>query len=58
MVKSGPNMGGVNLKGRKTALLECKCCEAENFNDRELKIFHKQAIDEAVHDHQKGPVDE
>ncbi len=58
MVKSVPNAGGVNLKGRKTGMLICKCCVAENFNDRELKVFHQQAIDEAVIDHQKGSPDE
>ncbi len=58
MVKSAPNAGGVNLKGRKTGMLSCKCCAAENFNDRELKLFHQQEIDEAILDHQKGPPDE
>lgn len=43
-MKSHQNAGGFNLKGKKTKLLSCKCCEARNFKDRLDKIETKKLI--------------
>jgi hypothetical protein len=53
MVKSARNSGDINFRGRKTDTCE-QHYTIRNFNERELKVFHQEAIDEAVHSHEKG----
>lgn len=39
--------GNANLKGKKTKLLRCGCCEAVNFKEDELKKIHKKEMQNA-----------
>ena len=41
-------VGNVNLKGKKTKLLRCGCCEAVNFKEDELKKIHKKEMRNAL----------
>ena len=45
-MKSLPvDLGNVNLKGKKSKLLSCGCCEAYNFKEKELiKEMNKEII--------------
>lgn len=38
--------GNFNLRGKKYKLLRCRCCEVQNFKDRELKREHIKEIKE------------
>lgn len=40
--------GNANLKGKKTKLLRCGCCEAVNFKEDELKKTHKKEMINAL----------
>ena len=46
MAKSLKNAGDVNLRGKKTKLMRCKCCECVDFRDKikyyeDLKLIRK-----------------
>ncbi len=34
-MKSSPNVGGVNMRGKKTKLLNCGCCVATDLRQKE-----------------------
>jgi len=37
--KSGMPAGNVNLKGKKSKVLSCRCCEAINHKDKHQKML-------------------
>ena len=44
MKSTARNVGNVNLKGKKTRLLRCGCCEAVNVKEDELRKEHKKEM--------------
>jgi len=52
MGKSGPmNCGNVNMKGKKYTLLNCRCCECQDFRDKYLnKIIAKEMFEDPYED--------
>lgn len=46
MPKSHLRAGGVNLKGKKYKLLNCRCCECVDLRDKEIKKEHEKEIKE------------
>ncbi len=47
MKSTGVNCGNVNLKGKKSKLLLCQCCEAQDFRDEALEKVHMLEVREA-----------
>lgn len=47
MKSTARHVGSVNLRGKKSLTLRCRCCEAQNFKDRELKREHTKQIKES-----------
>lgn len=44
MKSTARNVGSHNLRGKKTKLLGCGCCEAVNFKEDELRKEHKKEM--------------
>lgn len=40
--------GRINMKGKKTKVLGCKCCICIDFRDKELKKYHAKYLAEEV----------
>ena len=38
--------GNFNIRGKKSKTLRCRCCEVNNFKERELKREHMKEIKE------------
>ena len=48
MSKSLPNAGQVNMKGKKTKLMRCRCCTCVDLRDKFLKKEHEKEINASV----------
>ena len=46
MAKSPSYTAQSNLKGKKTKLLACRCCEIINFKEKILKKIHNKEMKE------------
>lgn len=46
MKSTGVDCGNVNMKGKKYKLLSCRCCEAQDLREKELKKEHNKEIND------------
>jgi hypothetical protein len=53
MAKSLKNAGQVNLKGKKSALMRCKCCSCWDMRDGILEKLVRREIRDAMRDMQR-----
>lgn len=44
MKSTAVNCGNVNMRGKKTKVLACGCCVAEDLRDKVLAKIHKREI--------------
>jgi hypothetical protein len=45
------NAGNINMKGKKSRLLRCGCCDCIDFREKEKNKQHEKDIDEFIKTH-------